>query len=186
MKFDNGTVAGLLLSLGAAQFLLFLSISESLYSGYSISKNAISDLGVGNTALIFNTSIMLMGLLIIIGSYFLVKAKKSRYISILMGVVGLAAFCVGAFPETTGWPHIVAASVAFSIGGIFCVLSYKLVRLPIGYLTGALGIVTLFAVVSYLVFRQNYGLGFGGLERMMAYPLIISVLLIGARLAKEG
>ena len=39
---------------GAAQFLLCLAAAEALFPGYSVSKNAISDLGVGITAPLFS------------------------------------------------------------------------------------------------------------------------------------
>ncbi|MDE1851344.1 MAG: DUF998 domain-containing protein [Candidatus Micrarchaeota archaeon] len=185
MKLDKGTAAGLLLAAGAAQFMLLMVISEALYKGYSVANNFISDLGVGTTAPIFNSSIVLMGMMIVAAAYLLAKAKKEIYMCALLAIVGIAAACVGIFPETTGLPHIAAASCAFMLGGVFGLLSYRIVKLPLGYVTGALGIVTLFAVVSYLFLHSDYGLGHGGLERMIAYPLIMVVLLVGSALIKS-
>lgn len=185
MRLDNGTVAGLLLAAGDAQFALFMIIAESLYKGYSVSMNFISDLGVGSTAPIFNSSIVLMGVMVAAAAYLLARSKKDRYACALLAVVGLSSACVGLFPETTGLPHIAAASCAFVLGGVFGLLSYRIVRLPLGYVTGILGAVTLFAVVSYLFLHSDYGLGPGGLERLMAYPLVIVVLLVGASVAKK-
>jgi membrane protein implicated in regulation of membrane protease activity len=55
------TLAPAILLFGAAQFLLLLVAAEALYPGYSVATNAISDLGVGETAIVFNTSIILFG-----------------------------------------------------------------------------------------------------------------------------
>ncbi len=61
---DRGVALALapaLLLFGASQFLLLLVAAEALYPGYSVATNAISDLGVGETAVIFNSSIVIFG-----------------------------------------------------------------------------------------------------------------------------
>src|SRR5207245_86997 len=64
MRLDDRQWAGLLLFVGIAQFAIIgLTVAESVYPGYSVSINYISDLGVGPAALIFDPSIILLGLL---------------------------------------------------------------------------------------------------------------------------
>ncbi len=65
MKISDKTamkISGLVLFAGAAQFFLLVLIAEALYPHYSVANNYISDLGVGSTAYIFNTSIVLLGI----------------------------------------------------------------------------------------------------------------------------
>ncbi len=69
MSINRLNVAGgLLLFIGVAEFLLLMLIAEAIYPGYSVSRNYISDLGVGPTAVLFNSSIIIMGLLLVIAA----------------------------------------------------------------------------------------------------------------------
>ncbi len=45
MKYSSQRIAGAVLLIGLAQFLLFLQIAQDLYPHYSTSQNYISDLG---------------------------------------------------------------------------------------------------------------------------------------------
>jgi hypothetical protein len=45
MKYAHSKVAGALIFVGSAQFIVALTVAEALYPGYSISQNYISDLG---------------------------------------------------------------------------------------------------------------------------------------------
>jgi len=59
MRIENRSLLEALLFLGAAQYILLINIAEALYPGYSVATNAMSDLGVGQTAALFNSSTML-------------------------------------------------------------------------------------------------------------------------------
>ena len=61
MNYSNGKVAGTLIFVAVTQFVLGVIVSEALYPGYSISDNYLSDLGVGSSSMIFNSSVFLMG-----------------------------------------------------------------------------------------------------------------------------
>jgi len=113
MMLNRTKVSGYLILVGVSQFLLFFIISEILYPNYSVKYNYISDLGVGKTAIIFNTSIVIMGILVIIASILL----RANY-SPLVFLVGLGAALVGIFPENTGLPHLIASLITFLFGGI--------------------------------------------------------------------
>jgi hypothetical membrane protein len=90
--------AGVLLFIGAAQFVLGLLIAEFLYPGYSASANYISDLGATchnkiciinqPSAYIFNTSIFLLGFIALISSFF--YGGNSKIVSSLHYFVSLA------------------------------------------------------------------------------------------------
>ena len=60
MAYSREKVAGMLFFIAATQFVLGLTISEALYPGYSVSDNYISDLGIGPSSIIFNSSVFLL------------------------------------------------------------------------------------------------------------------------------
>jgi hypothetical membrane protein len=69
MSYPRNKVAGTLFFIADTQFVLCLIIAEALYPGYSVSANYISDLGVGPSALVFNATVFLLGLLLLVGTY---------------------------------------------------------------------------------------------------------------------
>src|SRR2546428_878171 len=100
---------------GIAQFAVIgLTVSEAVYSeasptGYSISQNYISDLGVGPAALIFNPSIILVGVLVLATAWFLWRAVGDRILSIVVALAGPGAIAVGVLPEALGVVHELVA-----------------------------------------------------------------------------
>ena len=168
-------IAGYLILLGVSQFLLLMIISESLYPSYSVHSNYISDLGVGKTAILFNTSIILMGLLIMVASFSL----DIRTLSILLFVIGLSSMLVGIFPENTGFPHLISALFTFLSGGITAVVSSIYFRF---YLWTILGFMSLIALILFITHIYGY-LGVGGMERMIVYPQLIWGISFGSRIS---
>src|SRR5256712_7137192 len=109
MRFDDRQWAGLLLFVGTAQYLIIgLIIAEATYPdppGYSVSKNAISDLGVGPALPIFNPSIVLLGLFVLAIAWFLFRAFRDRILSIVVALAGVGLIAVGVFTEDFGFIH---------------------------------------------------------------------------------
>jgi len=185
MELDDTKVAGTLLFLGAVQFLIVLVVAEALYPNYSVSLNYISDLGVGSTALIFNSSVFLLGLLVVAGAYFIREAFKSNFLFITLILTGIGAMMVGLFPETAGVMHTIASLITFLFGGLAAIVSYKVENPPFSYLSvvlGALGLVGLglFASGNYL------SLGVGGMERMIAHPVLLWAVGFGGHLVSHS
>ncbi|MGI0079126.1 MAG: DUF998 domain-containing protein, partial [Nitrososphaerales archaeon] len=107
MTFSNQKIAGAILFAASVGFIMAMNIAEWLYPGYSASQNTISDLGVRYpSSVIFNTSVIIFGLLVIAGSYFLDRAYKKRIFSVFLILSGIGAIGVGIFPETTGNIHL--------------------------------------------------------------------------------
>jgi len=181
MKYDNKSIAGLLVFVGGVQCVLGIIIAEALYPGYSTSENWISDLGIGPSALIFNSSVFLLGVLGITGTYFIHRAFNSRLFSILLAIANMGAIGVGLFTEDFGIVHTIFAVILFLFIGLTAILSYKLQKPPLSYLSVLLGALALLAIV--LVGSETYlGLGKGGMERMIAYPALLWVIGFGAYL----
>lgn len=170
---DYRRAAGALIFIGAAQFVIGMHLAESLYPGYSVSGNYISDLGVQQpSASIFNASVSLLGMLVLLGSYFIWREFHSFLISLMFGLTGVGAIGVGAFPETAGIIHDLVSLIAFLFGGLAAIASSKLVKAPFTYFSVLLGITSLAALVLFLS-ETDMGLGHGGMERMIAYPVLL-------------
>lgn len=174
-------VAGSLILVGATQFIVGIFVAEALYAGYSTANNYISDLGVGPSALVFNASVFLFGLLSVGGAYFIMRAYGRGIMPVLFLLSGIGAMGVGAFTEDTGVLHGVAALMAFLFGSLSAITAYKIEKPPLTYLSVIMGLVALVALA--LFGTGNYlGLGKGGMERMIVYPILLWVIAFGGHL----
>jgi len=183
MKYDNGKVAGSLLFIGGVQFVLGIILSEALYPGYNTSTQTISSLGVGPSAIIFNLSVFSIGVLGLAGTYFVHRVFNSKLFTFLLGMTHIGAMGVGLFTEATSTftAHSMFSVIAYVFGGISAIMSYKLQKQPLSSLSLILGIFSLLAMV--FVASQTYlGLGLGGMERMVAYPLLLWEVGFGSHL----
>ncbi len=179
---SRGLLAGLLIISGVTQFTILMIVSEALYPNYSVAYNYISDLGVGLTAPIFNSSIILLGILVIISSWLLYKIFKSKVLSTVLFLTGFGATGVGIFPE--GSPlhlHTIMSAVTFIFAGLTAITAYKFTPKPISWISVILGILSLTALGLFA--SGNYlGIGHGGMERMIVYPVLLWALVFGGHI----
>jgi hypothetical membrane protein len=131
MKYSRKTLAGTLIFLGALIFLFGLIIAETLSPRYSATQ-AMSDLGVGTTALFFNGSIAIFGILVMGGVLLLSREGMEKTFTGLLALTGAGALCTGLFPETAGTSHVISAITVFLCGGICALYSAKVFRPPWG------------------------------------------------------
>jgi hypothetical membrane protein len=181
MKYSDGKVAGALIFVASAQFIVALIVAEAFYPGYSVAQNYISDLGatcratcqiVQPTSTIFNSSVTLLGLLVIVASYFVQRGFRSRVLTFLVVITGLGAAGVGVFPETAGVIHQIVSLITFVFAGLSAIASCRLQKSPSSYFSILLGVMILVALALY-VSNVFLGLGPGGMERMIVYPALI-------------
>ena len=192
MNFSNSKAAGTLLVVGGAQFVIFLIVAEAVYPGYSVSHNVISDLGVWGkpSAPFFDIATMIFGLSVLASAYFINNQFRNRAITILFIIAGAGALGVGVFPENTflvnGTPvlHTLSAASAFLFGGITAISTFKITKPPFRYLSIALGVAALTALVLFGLTRYSGGLGLGegGMERMIVYPTVLWMISMGGYL----
>jgi len=180
---DNRKIAGALFFAGAAQFLVSMLVAERLYSGYDVSKNVISDLGTRTNALLFNSSVVMLGLAVIAAAYFLWRETGDWLVFAVPALAGLGAVGVGVFPQTTGFLHDVSAFIAFFVGGLAAIGAafHKLEKPPRSWLSIVFGLVSL-AALALFVSRTYLGLGAGGMERLVAYPVLLWAAAFGWQL----
>ncbi len=191
----NRTLAGFLIFIGAAQCVLAFIVAEALFPGYSVANNAISDLGAycrangtvcqvyQPSATIFNTSLIVLGVTTIVGICFAWRVFHTVPV-VLAILAGVGALGVGIFPETSGWLHTAFSYITFGFGSL-AVLSFVIYeRGPFRYLSRIRGIIAL--VTSSLLVSGHplidgtwLGLGYGAMERLIAYPLLIWLLGLG-------
>lgn len=146
MKMDSRYLFGSLIFVGAAQLILVMTIAEALYPGYNTATNYISDLGVGSTALLFNASAVLFGVMAFIGA---VSGKRlvGTLLALTLALTGAGAIGVGLFPETTGAPHYTCALIAFVFGAVSAILSYRVTHKPLSCFSVVLGVIALAALI---------------------------------------
>jgi hypothetical membrane protein len=173
--------------LGFIQFGFFELIAEFLYPDFSNSQNYISDLGVGPqpSQVIFTVSIILFGLLAIVAAYCYSKTLEGRLFPTLIIIAGIGGVGVGLFNENTGWPHTLFSFLAFFFAALAAIYSYKLLTSPARYFAVVLGLISIAALV--LLGTNTYlGIGVGGMERMIFYPVLFwGIMFAGSRMAVE-
>ncbi len=177
--------------LGTVQFLFCFILAEIYYPGYDVSANYISDLGatcrggickfVQPSSAIFNASVVLLGVALFVGSYYIRKGSGSKAISFFLLLSGIGAVGVGVFNESYGSTHALFSALTFIAGGIQAILVIKVARPPMSYFSAAAGVVTLAATVLFLS-GAYFGLAAGGMERMIVYPALFGTLAFGGYL----
>ena len=189
MRYDYRKVAGALVFVGGSQFVVGMLVAEALYPGYSISQNYISDLGVGPSAMIFNSSVFLLGLLVATSAYFVHRSLRNRLVTGLLVLAGVGAMGVGVFPENSPAMHEIVSDIAFIFGGLLPIATCRLVRKPFSYISVVMGLLSLSAMVllsaqySFGLGEQYFlGLGPGGMERMIVYPVLLWEVAFGGHL----
>jgi len=128
MKRYEGRIAGSLLFIGGIQCVLGLILAEALYPGYDTSIQKISSLGVGPSAIIFNSSVLLIGVLGLAGTYFVHRAFNFTLFTLLLGITHIGAMGVGLFTEapSTFTLHSIFSVITYVFGGMSAIMSYKL------------------------------------------------------------
>ena len=191
----TAAVGGLLLLLAGAGILMAIITAEALFPGsYSTAQNDISDLGStfkpGDevpqpSAAIFNTTMIVTGLMIVAAAVAIGTSQRGRRLSIAVGLMGIGIFLVGVFPGTVegGEPssdgiHPIVALLAFLSGAVAAILAGLDTRPPFRYVSIALGAVALLSLVLS-GWLGDTRLDQGGIERWVAYPSVIWLIAFG-------
>ena len=183
-------ISGLLMFIGAVQWFLVILLAEGLHPGYNSAIHYVSSLGVGKTALFYNTSVILLGLTTIVGTYLMQGSHSSRAFTLLLVITGLATIGVGIFPENVRPLHGIVTPIALIFGGLSAIGSYRIQTSPLRYIAVLLGAGSIFAGVlfnSYLGLPREsldtfLGLGKGTMERLVIYPILLWIVVFGSSL----
>jgi hypothetical membrane protein len=188
MALSNPAKAGTALFVGGVQFTILWFLSEVLYPGYSVTHNYISDLGTscsgrGAACLlppawwVFDLSEIVFGFLIVLAAYFFYRAYPYKPVATVFVITGIALIGTGAFDESFGPWHILFSLITFLFAGLSAVITFRFQRSPLSYLSVLLGVISLVALVLYIPvggdFGNLIGIGQGGLERLIVYPVLM-------------
>lgn len=192
----NPTIAGLLFFLAGSVILMGIITGEIFYPEiytYTTANSMISDLGATEppysiitqpSATIFNFSMIISGIMILIGTYFLFRTYNDRIATILVGLLGLGALGVGIFPGNINPQHPLFAMTTFISGGLSAIYSFRLINSPLKYVAVLFGVACLFFLFTADMFIPI--LGGGGVERWVAYPIVLWVIGFGGYLMGLG
>ncbi len=181
-----------LVGIGTIQFIVAMGVVQAGYPGYSLLTNYISDLG--NTAtspwhVIFNASIILLGLLAFAGILFLWSAFPRSALRpvglVLLLIASIAAILVGCFPENVNPSvHDLASLMVFLPGGLGLAVLSVAMRSPtwwsgLRWPSLGLGLVTLLSLAYYAPTQaSNTTFDPGLIERLIVFPILIWALAV--------
>ena len=182
---------GLLLFVLAAQFMTVIMLAASMAPGYELNEGAISDLGViRETALLFNVSLVAVGLLNILGGYLYHRSHGRSWILVIFVAAGLGAAGAGLVPLDTSDFHGLFALAAFVFFNVQAIACATLVTGPMRVVSVLAGL-TGFAFVALMVIGDSgnpavFGaIGHGGAERMIVFPPMLWMLAFGGFLMAD-
>lgn len=192
-------VGGAMLALGSFQFLVAMVIVQLRYPGYSDLSNYVSDLGGPSSpsAWLFNASLILLGMLGILGTILIRTAFPSKRLARLglafLFLASLSAILVGVFHETNDGDlqdriHTIVSASTFLASGFALLLlgvgTFRDTRWD-GYrgYTFLSGVVTLIAVALFEVDPGGSGL-LGFWERLVIAPILLWAILAGIHLTR--
>jgi hypothetical membrane protein len=191
-------ISGLLYFFAGSIVLMGIITAEAFYpSGYSTFKNEISDLGATRqpnsisfepSSTIFNTVMLIAGIFVLIASFYQDKYFKKLLFTIPVLLFGLGLVGVGVFPGNVRPYHGMASMLTFLAGGFCAITSFKVVALPFKYISVLFGSITLLTFIM-AVFASGLlisHIGVGGLERWVAYPIMLWLTGFGGYLMSKG
>lgn len=195
-----------------AAAMLFVQAAYPCHSNvcYNMLTNPISDLGNTSTSpfyYVFNASLALFGLLLLIGILFIKDAfpkgiaRTAGFSALVIAAIG--SLGVAMVPENTILEiHSISALIAFFFSGLgILLLGYLLYKKfgskkHIGYTAYTIisGIIPVAVLLLYLLpsggissslALSGPGWGFGGVERVIAFPPLLWIFVTGLYLYRK-
>jgi hypothetical membrane protein len=131
-------------------------LAEEVYPDYRVSQT-ISSLGrPGPSAIVFNSSLFLEGILVLVAAHFLHKAYHRIPVMFFFALGGLGAIGGALFPEDVYNVHL-----AISIFAAAVILAIPQIFYPLG-------------------------LPYGAVERIVAYPTLLWVIGFGSQIMSRN
>lgn len=189
--------SGTLMFLAGVVIMMGIITAEIFYpAGYSTAQNEISDLGatrppnsiiVQPSATIFNSTMMVSGVMLIVAAYFLHRVFRRWVVTASILILGIGIGGVGIFPGNNPGTHPLFALITFVAAGCSAVISAAVTRSPFRYIAVVLGATTLaFLLLAFFFSGTVFPiLGDGGTERWVAYPSVLWLLGFGGYLLAQ-
>lgn len=153
MSNGNKTLAGSILFVGSVIYILGTILGEK-YGSITL----------------YNASIVLLGILMLVGAYFVQKAFKSIIfsLSLILAAVGTIGVALLTYASTE---YYVLAGIGYVFFAISAIISYKYVKTPLNYVSVVLGVAALLALGLW---AGNVDLGSG----IMVTPITIDMIVL--------
>jgi hypothetical membrane protein len=196
-EHDYYKIAGIIMMIGCFQFILAVNLAETMFPGFSIAKNTINTLGsstplIEPSAIIFNLSIIILGILFLIAVYLILKSGGCRLFSSCLAISAIFAIGVGIFNQYLGSAQILY-NLTFLFGSLAVLFSYRLgLNIPMVIISFIIGLTALLTLLLQLIlgdgsinFLVTY-LGVGGTQILILYPIIFYLTALGGYLTSRG
>ncbi len=190
-------IGAVLWLLSIQYYVVQILVAQAWPWHYSLSNNLISDLGNSDCGrysgrlvcspqhVLMNGSFIVLGITMIAGSVLIYRAFTAyRGAAVgfgLMVIAGVGTLLVGLYPENVNIvSHTLGASLVFISGNVSLIILGLSLKLPVSlkYYTIFSGVIALCALL--LTETHLYlGLGAGGIERVVAYPQSIWLIVFG-------
>jgi hypothetical membrane protein len=184
-------------------FITQLIVAKAWDLPYSFSQNTISDLGNSACGVYsdrfvcsplfayMDASFIVLGATMIAGSTLIYQEFRKNTGNlvgfIFMALAGLGTMMVGIFSENENATlHALGAALPFLLGNVaLLIFSYSLgLGRKFRYYTRLSALVALVALV-FFVSKHYLGLGQGGMERLVAHPQTVWLILFGIYMSRN-
>ena len=195
-------ISGALLGITGIGVIMSIITNEALYPAarhYGTFANTISDLGgtippnsfmVEPNRWIFIVTMAVAGVLVLAATTLLWRVMEHRGFLVALAVMGIGLVGIAVFPGNVATWHPLLARACFVGGSVAAILSRRILDRPLRYFAVALGMVALVSTVLGLDAFQNTWpqtwIGIGGVERWIAYPVLLWMVLLGSSLMTRG
>jgi hypothetical membrane protein len=206
-KFPSLNLAGALIFAGVLQWFLIVLAAETLFPGYSVRANDLSDLAstvaphaspLQPSAWLFNGTTFLVGLLVLISAALIYQSARggrpedgddngqfSPLFSALFALSGLFAMGVGIFPGDAGVIHGLVALGWFVTAPLSAIVYSWRAGRTFAYFSAIVGAFALIVLISAFALGNSspfLALGRGGEERLIAFPVLLWMAALAGRL----
>ena len=183
-------MSGYLIFLAGLQWFIGLLAAESWTPDYSNRIDYVSELGIWEMAALYNTSIFILGILIVIAACFLYQEGKARPFTVLLVLTGIGAIGLGIFPGYAQPMHSIATLIAILAGTLSAITSVQLQKKPMYFISLILGLVSLVSVIIFFPYlglptgatETFLGMAKGSMERWAIYPILAWAISFGSYL----
>ena len=191
--------AGVLYSCAGFVLLMGIITAETKYPVFRhyTTRQEISDLGGTRpphglvpqpSAMIFDTTMLIAGVLLLAGAFALWRLYRSRVLTVVSTLFGAGALLVGIFPGNTT-PHPLVSMIAFVFSALTAIAVFRVTSAPFRFMSLSVGLLSLIAlVVSFLGDSSPIAqsIGIGGVERWVVFPMILWLAFFGGHLLASG
>jgi len=136
----------------------------------------------GSTNLV-NLGLVLLGVLMIAGAYFMQVAYKSVPLTVFVVLAAIGSIAI-AFLPFGGTAYYAFADLGYVFFGLSAIMSYKIAKSPLNYLFIILGVLTLLGLLLW-VSGIDFGSGVKASPTVIDYIALPWLITFGASIVRE-